>query len=202
MVFYFCTISDWEQWSEEAKEYNNPEACETLDQKEHSKTKCEEIWQKDKKNWQRKRIDTGMHKRKDQVIRDLLRKIKRVYKKAFYETTTYLKSEKDVVSLYRCLVEFAEQKISEIDSEKIAFSLGCMMFKSKMKDMIYNNCFTFIQNEDKRTYLSIINIIQSPFKRFNMKTLRSLVNSGEMATVLTHFPEILNLITILFKEIY
>ena len=37
-----------------------------------------------------KRINTGMVKRKDQVIRDLIRKIKRTYKRCFYNATEYL----------------------------------------------------------------------------------------------------------------
>ena len=147
--------------------------------------------EKEVKSHQRKKVDTGMHKRKDQVIRDLLRKIKRDYKKAFYESTLYLKSEKNAESLHSWLVEFAEQKISEIDSEKIAFSLGCMMFQAKMKDMIYDNCFTFIQNEEKQIYLSMVKDVQSPYKRFNSKTLKTFINCGEMATILIHFPEIL-----------
>ena len=131
-----------------------------------------------------------MAKRKDQVIRDLLRKIKRTYKNTFYESTNYLTSEKNSESMHRWLVEFAELKISEIDSEMIAFTLGCLIFPLKMKDMIHKKCFSFIQNNEKQ-YLSMVKIVQSPFKKFNTRHLKEFVSWGEMATILTHFPMIL-----------
>ena len=76
-MFSICTGNDGEvvedQWS-----------IQGLDDNEESKKK------------QRKRKDTGMHKRKDQVIRDLLRKIRREYKKAFYGTIVRLIEERSL----------------------------------------------------------------------------------------------------------
>ena len=132
-----------------------------------------------------------MHKRKDQIIRDLLRRIRREFKKAFYEDTDYLKTEKDAQSLHRWLWEFAENKVSEVDSEKVAFALGWLMFSTKMMNMIKGDYFEYIHNSEKKECISMIETVQGLFRRYNEKHLKSFIKWREMATVLIHFPEVL-----------
>ena len=75
----------------------------------------------------RKKYDTGMVKRKDQVMRDLIRKIKRVYKQRVLnsmEAKFKLSKEHSLKQLYQSLVAFVYDNISQIDSEQIAFALG------------------------------------------------------------------------------
>ena len=140
----------------------------------------------------RKRVDTGMVKRIDQVIRDLIREIKRIYKRCFYDATDYLKLSQlhSLQQLHQSLVAFVYNNISQTDSEQIAFALGWMAFPMKISDMIHKNCFTFIRNSNKSIYEQMLATIQRPFKRFNSKNLRSFINWGDIATVLIHFPEI------------
>ena len=99
--------------------------------------------------------------------------------------------ERSLFWLHQWLLSFVKEKISEIDSEKIAFSLGWMIFPLKMTDMIRKNILTFIEESEKSLHLSMIDEIQRPFKRFNDKNLKSFINWGEIATILTHFPEVL-----------
>ena len=75
----------------------------------------------------RKKYDTGMVKRKDQVMRDLIRKIKRVYKQRVLnsvEAKFKLSKEHSLKQLHQSLVAFVYDNISQIDSEQIAFALG------------------------------------------------------------------------------
>ena len=75
----------------------------------------------------RKKYDTGMVKRKDQVMRDLIRKIKRVYKQRVLkraESKLNLSKEHSLKQLHQSLVAFVYDNISQSDSEKIAFALG------------------------------------------------------------------------------
>ena len=67
-----------------------------------------------------------MAKRKDQVMRDLIRKIKRIYKRCYYDSEVKFKQNKQnqLLQLHQNLVTFADNKISQIDSEQIAFALG------------------------------------------------------------------------------
>ena len=74
----------------------------------------------------RKKYDTGMVKRKDQVMRDLIRKIKRVYKQKVLnsmEAKFKLSKEHSLKQLHQSLVAFVYDNISQIDSEQIAFAL-------------------------------------------------------------------------------
>ena len=185
-----CIFSLWEQWSQEADGlihiYDEEQILDReLDQKKENNS--------DNSRKQRKKKDTGMAKRKDQVMRDLLRKIRREFKRCFYDTTLYFKINKEhsLECLYKCILSFTNEKISEIDSEKTAFALGSMLFPVKIKEMIHKNLFTFIQDSEKHYYLNMIDTIQSPFRRFNFKTFKSFISWGEIATVLIHFPEIL-----------
>ena len=88
------------------------------------------------------------------------------------------------------LKEFAEKKISEVDSEKVAFTLGWLMFSDKMNEIIKQNWLQFTENY-QRDCFSMIETVQRLFRRFNEKHLKSFINWGEMATVLIHFPEVL-----------
>ena len=75
----------------------------------------------------RKKYDTGMVKRKDQVMRDLIRKIKRVYKQRVLNSVkakSKLSKEHSLKQLHQSLVAFVYDNISQIDSEQIAFVLG------------------------------------------------------------------------------
>ena len=75
----------------------------------------------------RKKYDTGMVKRKDQVMRDLIRKIKRVYKQRVLnsvEAKFKLSKEHSLKQLHQSLVAFVYNSISQTDSEQIAFALG------------------------------------------------------------------------------
>ena len=175
----------------EVEKYDLDQNNGTIEDKHDNMEENKNESKEEVKRKQRKKIDTGMNKRKDQVMRDLLRRIKRIYRKSFYENTDYLKSNKDAESLHRWLVQYAELRISEIDSEKIAFTLGCMIFQAKITDLIFNNNFTFINDSEKSNYISMIDTIQGPFRRYNKQNLKSFINWCEIATVLTHFPEVL-----------
>ena len=75
----------------------------------------------------RKKYDTGMVKRKDQVMRDLIRKIKRVYKQRVLnsvEAKSKLNKEHSLKQLHQSLTAFVYDNISQTDNERIAFALG------------------------------------------------------------------------------
>ena len=113
-----------------------------------------------------------------------------MYKRLFYETTEYLKTERSLDRLYKWLLRFVEKNICETNGEEIAITLGWMLFPIKMKEMFLKNQLKFDSNFDKYSRLEMIKTFTNLFKRFNFKNLKKFVNWGDMATLLIHFPEI------------
>ena len=69
-----------------------------------------------------------MTKRKDQVLRDLIRKIKKVFKASFFDTMSSQQSKTESLNeLASSLASYVSLKISECDWEQIAFSLGMIV---------------------------------------------------------------------------
>ena len=139
----------------------------------------------------RKLVTTGLHQRKDVVLKSLLRSIHSFYWTDLNNETNYIKQKRKIgIEYYEdCLKTYIQSKFNEESTDNFVLILGSIAFSKDMKNLLQ-----YKSNNASKAYkkiiqqkLKMVNQIKDILYKFSFSRYCKLAKSPEMYKIMTYF---------------
>ena len=141
--------------------------------------------EKIKKKRGRKYIETGMKKRKDVVLKTILRKIRKIIRRRFYNYWKFFKSKtsRNLNTLREQIKGYICKNIEENPSNSFVETFGMFILTEYVEGMINQ-----INNPDQKKYfLNAIVEIRKALYKFSYARFLDMLNLPGMCDIILHF---------------
>lgn len=140
------------------------------------------------------RVSQVPHRRKDVIIKSILRCMRRYFCHQLETLTSFNKKEKDLVTKQRALITACHQLVSHFclsqGTSNMAFYLAMIAYPCDMRKLLTDSKAT---HRSKLAVLNqtinILNLIENAMNRFSMKVFTNFMEIPEISFLFQHFLE-------------